>query len=260
MFIITDSAEDNRVCVLDTDDLVEEWYNSDTLKEYSKMGVSILGLIVGGIVKYPYKGIKYFYCKIDRDFMLLEVTSDNSICFKRVSNKVIKGLCSCELYKIYKFDFDSYRNKMLSYLKSLHDYTYEYFNKYYTEDKFILAKYKLTGKDSTLLRAQKFNYTLRLEYQSDFSISASSFIFKVSSGATMRYRSLESNKFEKCRLLPFNLKGYCDEFIDEYYYGLAESLDNFYNKLQAEGFSFLYRGDLMEFSVSLSFLEKFIIS
>lgn len=38
MFIITDSAEDNRVCVLDTYDLVEEWYNLDTLKEYSEMG------------------------------------------------------------------------------------------------------------------------------------------------------------------------------------------------------------------------------
>ena len=74
----------------------------------------------------------------------------------------------------------------------------------------------------------------------------------------MRYRSLESNKFEKCRLLTFD--GFCDEFIDEYYYGLAEGLDSYYNHLQAEGFSFLYRGDLMEFSISLSFLEKFIIS
>ena len=260
MFIITDNAEDNRLCVLDTDDLVEEWYTIDTLKEYSEMGVSILGLISGGIVKYPYKDTKYFYCKIDRDFMLLEVASDNSICFKRVSNKVIKGLCSCKLYKIYKFDFDSYKNKMLSYLKSLHEYTYEYINKYYTEDKFILAKYKITGQDSTLLRAYRFKYTICLGYQSDFNISASSFIFKVSFGASMTYLSIESNKFEKCRLLPYDLKGYCDEFIDEYYYGLAEGLDSYYNHLQAEGFSFLCRGGLKEFSVSLSFLEKFIIS
>lgn len=259
MFVVTDS-KNNNVCVLDTNDSVEEWHTIDELREYVvERGVRILGLLYDVLsYVYPYKGIKYFYCRFKIDFMLVGVTSTNSIFCRRVTEEDIEGLCSCELYEIYKFDFDSYRGLMALRLDSLRMYEYEYFNKYYNTDKFILAKCKLTGQNNMLLQTQKFKYTLRLDVRNLNCISETPFVFSVSYGCSLSYLSLESNKFETCYISSYQVKNHSDGFANEYYRGLAESLDNYHNYLKTKGFSFC-RND-MEFSVSLSFLEQFIVS
>lgn len=255
MFIVT-KCIGKKVCILDTDDLVEEWYSIFDLRR-GLSDIDIFGITHKSNVIYPhpYKDVAYFYYTNSSSKLILGYHLDGIVYTETITKTVLDELLNCKLYSIYKFDCDSYkfhvRKCLLSYLTT--SISYNFANNNIDKTLHNIAKRKLLYGDTGSIAVREFIYEFNL-YFSSFS----DFIFCYSCKPRLVYKDLISKKDFVTLSVNRSLLGRLDSETRKVYDNYEiKARKKFIKSLNSS--IFINDNECKSLKVNFDFIKKFMI-